>query len=430
MQYVETDQELKSFAKILQSDRWIVQLYEVSNKLHTHENQPLAMFFKNIESSDYYCLSFNHPDVLTNSCNLIKLILQTPCLKYVIDRKKLLYYEENLNNCIDLKSCLYFDTFKKLSESLEGRYTDTRSLPITKYSKHFKELCKSVSTYSFDDEILNYEKDLSTALYHIEKNVLYVTNFSLGDTSLLSDDNLVYSQYNSQTPTSRPSNRFGNVNYAALNKKTGERKCFTSRFGNNGTLVMMDFESYHLRLVGNYLNYDLPTSSIHEYLGKLYHGKDELTEEEYDLSKKITFNLIYGGISDDIKKNVPFMNKISEYVDETYKFFVKNSFVKTWFYNRKIKSSFIGDSPNEYKVFNYLLQSAETERNCQIIQKVNKLLEGRKSKFILYTYDAFLFDTHSSEFELMLEIRDTMTSSNKFPVRTYFGKTYDKMKEV
>ena len=34
------------------------------------------------------------------------------------------------------------------------------------------------------------------------------------------------------------------------------------------------------------------------------------TEEEYDLSKKITFNLIYGGFDQDIKDNVPFMNEI------------------------------------------------------------------------------------------------------------------------
>ena len=48
----------------------------------------------------------------------------------------------------------------------------------------------------------------------------------------------------------------------------------------------------------------------------MYHGKDELTEEEYDLSKKITFNLIYGGITDDVRDNVPFMARIEEFVDD------------------------------------------------------------------------------------------------------------------
>ena len=91
---------------------------------------------------------------------------------------------------------------------------------------------------------------------------------------------------------------------------------------------MMDYESYHLRFVGNYLNYKLPNTSIHEYLGKLYHGKDKLTEEEYDLSKKITFNLIYGGIDKDIKDNVPFMNEIDQYVDKTYKEFNSCGYVE------------------------------------------------------------------------------------------------------
>ena len=106
---------------------------------------------------------------------------------------------------------------------------------------------------------------------------MYVENFKLGKQTLVDENNLVFGQYNMMTPTGRPSNAFGNVNYAALNEKTGQRDCFTSRFGDDGLLIMVDYESYHLRLLANFLDYDLPRTSLHEYLGKLYHGKDDFS---------------------------------------------------------------------------------------------------------------------------------------------------------
>ena len=149
-----------------------------------------------------------------------------------------------------------------------------------------------------------------------------------------------------------------------------------------------------------------------------------MTEEEYELSKKITFNLIYGGISDDVKQNVPFMKTISEYVDSVWDFYSKNKFVETWYYKRKIASVFFGEKINSYKIFNYLLQSAETEKNCEVILKLNKFLEDVKSKMILYTYDAFLSDMHKSDFELIKQMQPIITSNDKYPARIHMGRTY------
>jgi len=275
-----------------------------------------------------------------------------------------------------------------------------------------------------------YELEFSHVLCELEKSGLYVNDFKLGDTSLVDENQLVYTQYNLHTPTSRPSNRFGNVNYAALNKKTGDRDCFVSRHGKDGAIVMMDYESYHLRLFGNHVKFDLPNESLHGYLGKLYHGKDELTEEEYDLSKKITFNLIYGGISDDVRDNVPFMARIAEFVDETWKHYQKNGYVETWFYNRKLKSSLFDDKTNSYKVFNYLLQSAETERNCKVMRDIVDYLNNKDTQCVLYTYDAFLFDVPREEFIDIIELKKIMDPDGDYPMRTYVGANYGDLREL
>ena len=79
---------------------------------------------------------------------------------------------------------------------------------------------------------------------------------------------------------------------------------------------------------------------------------------------------------------------------------------------------------NSYKIFNYLLQSAETEKNCKIISELNNHFRNMRSKIILYTYDAFLFDVHKTEFEVMKSLIDVITSEGQYPIRMYSVKSY------
>lgn len=427
--FIENPKEAKELLILLNRYPSIINTYYTKPNAHACKNSPLLLMVN--VNDNYYIVSFEHPDLITISHEFINLIFKTNGTKTIFDRKRLKYYVDDIKNSIDAKVCSYLSNKHDIeNEYAENRVNDFRSVPVMVLLKHFKKLCDKVKTENYDKNLVCYEKDFSLALYGIEKNGMNVSNFKLGSHSLVDSKNLVYSQYNMMTPTGRPSNSFGNVNYAALNKKTGQRDCFTSRFGDDGLLIMVDYESYHLRLLANFLKYDLPKTSLHEYLGKYYHGKNTLTEEEYEFSKKITFNLIYGGITDDVKENVPFMKRISEYVDSVWDFYNKNNYVETWFYKRKISSIFFGDKINSYKVFNYLLQSAETEKNCEIITKLNDYFKVTKSKLILYTYDAFLFDVHKSEFQLIKKMQPIITSNNSYPVRTYTGRNYGDMKQI
>ena len=94
-------------------------------------------------------------------------------------------------------------------------------------------------------------------------------------------DGMVYSEYNIFTSTGRPSNRFGGTNFAALNKKDGSRKPYVSRY-KNGVLVEMDYDAYHLRLIGELIGYDFPKGSVHEHMAEFF-GVD------YEESKKLSF---------------------------------------------------------------------------------------------------------------------------------------------
>ena len=75
----------------------------------------------------------------------------------------------------------------------------------------------------------------------------------------------VYTQYNLKTLTTRPSNTFNGVNYAALNKENGSRQCFIPR---NDLLVELDISAYHPTLLAKLIGYDFGDKDIHAAAGK------------------------------------------------------------------------------------------------------------------------------------------------------------------
>ena len=80
---------------------------------------------------------------------------------------------------------------------------------------------------------------------------------------------------------------------------------------------------------------------------------------------------------------------------------------------------------NPQKLFNYLIQAYETERNIKAIEKIHNILKGYNSKLILYTYDAFLFDCAKEEISI---IKNEIANNLDFPVKMHVGKNYNDMK--
>jgi len=227
---------------------------------------------------------------------------------------------------------------------------------------------------------------------------------------------IVYTKYNPYTVTGRPSNRHLNINYSALNKGDRSRESIISRF-RGGTLIGFDFESYHIRIIGKLVGYAFPTGvTAHEHLAE-YYGVDA------EASKSITFTYLYGGISDEVK-DIPFFQKVAEWLDRMWAGFVISGNLTTPLYKRRIHFSRI-ESPTKQKVFNYLLQALETEINYKKIGELNRIMSEVKSKPVLYTYDAFLIDTEPTERDWVLSEVKALLEVGGFPVRTYEGNNYN-----
>jgi len=57
-------------------------------------------------------------------------------------------------------------------------------------------------------------------------------------------------------------------------------------------------------------------------------------------------------------------------------------------------------------------------------------LDDKMSKMILYTYDAFLIDTHPVERDEVMEKVKTIMEKGGFPVRSYEGTNYDNLEVI
>jgi len=277
-------------------------------------------------------------------------------------------------------------------------------IPLVKHLEYFEPISKQLY-----QQYEQHDQTLLENLYQIERN------------GIKTYEKIVYSEYNPYTSTGRPSNRFGGMNFAALNKSDGSRKQFISRF-NNGVLVEMDFDAYHLRLIGEIIGYKFPKGSVHEHMAKLY-------GLPYDEAKALSFKYLYGGITDEVSDN-PFFSKVNDYIKLLWDDYKTNNFVQSYIYNRKIYGKNLQDM-NPNKLFNYMIQLMETENNIKILNELQPKLQQYESKLILYNYDAFLFDFNPKEgLEFLNIVKQTIESDGEYPVKISKGVNYHDMQDI
>ena len=326
---------------------------------------------------------------------------------YIVGMKDFLYHYHFLPNMYDLEMSLFwqaknFDVDEKPIYTIFRRRQAPKAndlIPIWKHYEQFQDWKKIFG----DSKISKFSQLYPKSLGWIEKSGLY-TNMGYE-----------YTHYNPLTTTSRPSNTFKGTNYAALKKADGVRSRFISRF-ENGKLYQLDFDGYHIRLIAKLIGVDIPLDKkAHEWLANQY-GKD-LSE-----AKAITFRQLYGGVEDEYY-HIPFFKKTSDYINSLWLDFLRNREVLTPILQRKIK---FDENLNKNKLFNYILQALETERNILIIDKLSKINLKQKSVPILYTYDSILFDVDENEDNYIREVKRIMEKDG-FPTQLEVGNNYDNM---
>ena len=411
---------------------------------HYTNNNISFIYIYCIADDSHYVLPFRHKDCFNIDIERLNDLTSQGDI-YVLAKKRFAQFSSI--KCYDADMVSWWQNHKMLpldesnttAHDAWNRWwhneTNTHDwLPITKHIERCDEMKNKFMEYykTFDktNEFEEYEQLITDNFSVIERTGLqvdynkFVEHFKAN--GILK--NRAHTEYNIWTTTGRPSNKFGGVNYAALPKESGCREAFVSRW-ERGMLLEMDYDAYHPRLIADIIGYNLPEGSIHEYFAKQYFGKEDISEEEYDQSKKITFRLLYGGIDSDFEK-VPFFGKTKQFITQLWKKFKRDGYVLTPLMKRPLYKNCLHDM-NPNKLFNYLLQASETEYNLHVLNNVNDLLREYETDIILYTYDSLLFDYNLADGkELLLKLQDVMSQSGRFPVKTKAGVNYHTMKDM
>tara|TARA_A100001515_G_scaffold144736_1_gene149776 strand:+ start:34 stop:1308 length:1275 start_codon:yes stop_codon:yes gene_type:complete len=418
---IEKDNQLEEFLQENESkDCFIIPILSDVN-LHPLKNTLCAVYLKIVDGEERI-LCFNHGETLKIKIEKL-LTLDKLGRKFVRDKKQLNHIVK-LKDVVDVSLQYYMSKNEPLEwEELSTNTHDyfhrvmwrmkntNRIIPILKHLELCREQVKVLERYyelpihdKYNDEIINN-------LSFIEKS------------GLRKDDEMVYSEYNLYTSTGRPSNRFGGINFAALNKKDGSRKPYVSRFG-DGMLVEFDYDAYHLRLIGHILNYEFPKGSVHEHMAEFYGDVD------YETSKQTSFQYLYGRIPQKIIDTNPFFSRVNDYITKIWKDFKRKDLVKSDIYNKEIHKKNLS-AMNRNKLFNYMIQLLETENNMKVLNDLVPYLKDKKSKLILYSYDSFLFDFKIEDgLGFLTDIKIILEQGGVFPTKTSKGLNYHEMEDI
>jgi hypothetical protein len=357
----------------MQTEEHVINLIYRDFHRHRNDNEVLCagITFLNTE---FYLLSVSHEDspqflippvgqysYTGYSKNFIEPVSDLSVLAYVVGEEI-----PELNNTIYMN-----DVYSQFS----SRVNVNNVIPITIwgsalrrynsqllniYHNHVHEL--TGRGFKITQQLVNVCGEIEDSGIHVDRNKM-IEKFGDKVTKTFPSD-IIYSEYNPFTATGRPSNRFGGINFSALNKSDGSRDMITSRY-ENGVIVQIDFEAYHLRLVADYLGITLPEwESLHKELAKLYFKTDDITEELYSQSKQKTFEIMYGMSNES----------------HGFELFEKIQNLRSIYKNQsdiELPSGVVAHvtDPSGSKLFNYYVQNLEVVLTIPILDGISEKLK-------------------------------------------------------
>jgi len=283
-------------------------------------------------------------------------------------------------------------------------------IPIVKHYERCETIYNAVKHVFAMDKPPHFEfynNKATNVFYWIEANGLKVDP-KLFEEYFGVERDWTYSQFNLKTTTTRPSNSFGGINYAALDKKSGCREAFIP---DNDFLLEIDISAYHPTLAAQLVDYKFEHEDIHQAFADMY-GVD------YKKAKELTFKQLYGGVFDDYKE-LEFFKRVERYIEDISS---KEEIV--------CKSGYVfKTNMKKQKLFNYILQNTETYYNILILEKIIRILKHNKTRIIHYTYDSFLLDVSKDEKDIVQSIIDVF-KEYKFNVKMEAGTNYGNLGRV
>ena len=391
-----------------------IEVIPTNHAEHPTQNSVSLVYIKPIQSSKGFILSIDHSETFNNDKTHIDAILKKFKVLYCRDKKEILHYFP-LKTLYDINTppTTYIRPSTKSHDIFYNRGVDNKSIPVVKHyelcEQIFNDLKDNIDKTKTDyDEFFNNR--VSVVFNAIERSGIrvHVPRFE-GYFHPINSER-VYTQYNLKTLTTRPSNKFKGVNYAALNKDNGCRESFIPR---NDKFIEIDISAYHPTLAAKLVGYKFPTSDIHSHFASLY-------KVDYQKAKELTFKQLYGGVFDNYK-DLEFFSRIEKFVKNTWDIFNNEGYIECPISSFKLEKNKL-DNMNPQKLFNYVLQNMETSQNVLALWDIFSILKGKKTRLVLYTYDSFLFDFAEEEASVIDKVREVF---KKYDLNIKESEGYD-----
>ena len=433
---IEKNNSLDAIEKLIRLGCY-VDIIPTNFNYHPKLTSTVAVYIKLLHSDKGYIIPINHDEGINVDKERVYSILSSTEKLYTLNKKELLYHF-NLQGAIDL-SLLYsmskydkleYSRLNKLINPFYSRYNDIANInqiiPLSKLyevSENIYSSIKEVIDYEIPNGFDFYNKTATNVFFLLEQSGVGIkydafnSIFKPKNTLYNTLDNKVLTQYNLYNTTSRPTNSFNSVNFAAIPHTEEHRKCFTPA---NDYFVEFDFDGYHLRLLAEQIEYALTSDSAHKQLARLYFNKKEITDDEYKEAKQINFHAIYGKIPEKYSF-LEIFTRIDDYIKELWKRYKDDGEVLAPISGKPFTASLKAMNPQ--KLMNYVMQSLETSRNIVVLKKLLKYLQTKKTTISLYTYDSIIMDFDKEDGKDTLEnIKSIMEEDGKYPVSFKYSK--------
>jgi hypothetical protein len=415
---IENTTQLKGFYNKGYKEAYI-EVIPYSYKTHPVTNKVSLVYVHPIDAHKGYIISINHSESMPLNSEYIAELINSYDKLYVWGKKEFLHYFVHKNIIdISLSSPEYemetTTAHQILSQRAKDKLDINRIVPIVKHYETCEKNYNNLKQHFNESVNEFYNNRVSLVFNSIERNGLRVQRELFKEHFNQDCGDRVYTQYNYRTTTTRPSNRFGGVNFAALNKENGTRKTFIPE---NDRLVEIDISAYHPTLASSLIHYNFGDDDIHRSFARLYNV-------DYKKAKELTFKQLYGGVFKQYQ-HLEFFQKIQTYINEIWSQFQNEGFIECPISKYRFERDKL-DNMNPQKLLNYQLQCLETSTNVCILWDMLKLLRGKKTKLILYTFDSFLYDFDDEEEDLLSDIR-LIFSKQKLKIKEVSGLNYGEL---
>jgi len=400
-----------------------VFLEVIPHNFNTHPilDSVSLLYVRPITARKGYMLCIDHSEALLLGYDAVIQTLKGIEKINVRDKKATLQYlplkalfdtQPTFNTYIPEKPHVYSFFYQKHKKQKDIN----RLIPIVKHYEYCETIFRDLKSFNLDctdDYCQWFNKKTSIVFSAIESSGIKIDKDEFKKHfNRDSEDEFVFTSYNLKTLTTRPSNKFGGINYAALNKENGCRKSFIPR---NDVFVELDISAYHPTLSGGLVGYDFGDDDIHKTFASMYNV-------DYKKAKELTFKQLYGGVFEQYR-GLEFFQRVQIYIDDLWEKFQSQGYIKMPQSGYILRKEDTQDMKPQ-KLFNYVLQNLETSTNVLILWEILKLLRGKKTRLVLYTYDAFLFDLDKEEKQLIKEIQKIIKGF-KLNTKMSYGSSYD-----